>query len=268
MNTWLDIEKRFRDISPSLSGVRLDHQWGDAGEYWRVAGGSHDNNFEQFEILASIAGQLLEKSLPKNDPVLEKIVNEESYENRWYRAVWELTNKIENYTFGIMKNDNDEKVGQIHSAMIFNVVNVSANLCLRLHALYPIKEVNTNIPSINISGGTFGILNAGTIEETSSISINISSLREMGHEQLATAIEKLIKALEISNEINNSNKQEIIEQLSELSNQAIQPPEKRLKTSVIKSLTSSLATSLSVASDLAQLWSVCAPIITTHFLSK
>lgn len=265
MNTWLDLEKRFRDIVPMLSNARLDRQWGDAGEFWNLSGGFQSNFLEQYRMLALIAGQLLEKSLPKSDPLSVKILKETSFDGRWYRAIWELTNKKENYISGVMQDEKGEDAGHIYSAMIFDVVEVSANLCLRLHALYPIKDDKTDIPNINISGDFIGVLNAGEMEEIRSISVNISSLREAGNGELAAAIENLTKAVELSNEVDDLSKQEIIEQLSLLSTQAVEPPEKRLKPSIIKSITSSLATSLSVASDLSQIWSVWGPIIITFF---
>lgn len=266
MKNWIEIEKRFREIAPLLSDVRLDYQWGDAGVYWNLSGGYRNANFEQFKMLTLLAGQLLEKSLPKSDSSFQKIFTEETFEGRWYRAIWDLTNKQENHMFAVMKNDNGEDAGHIYSAMVFKVVDVSANLCLKLHALYPIVENSTHTPNINISGGNIGILNAGKMEEIQSIVVNISNLREMGHNELATAIDNLIKAVETNNEINTINKQEIIEQLSELSNQAIQPPEKRLKPSIIKSLLSGLGTSISITSDLSQIWSVWGPIIVSFFL--
>lgn len=265
MNTWLDLEKRFRDIAPTLSDVRLDHNWGDGGEHWNIAGGFRSGNLEQFKILVQLAGQLLEKSLPKEEQLLEKIMAEDAYERRWFRAVWETTNNRENFLFGTIKDDEGKEIGHIYSAMIYNVVDVSANLCLRLHALYPVKEENRFAPNINISGATIGILNTGKIEDAESISINITNLREMGQEQIATAIEKLAEAIKGSNELENIKKQEFIEQLGELSNQATLSSERRLRPSVLKSLTATLAASLSTVSDIAQIWSVWGPIIIAFF---
>ena len=63
MDSWLDIEQRFRLLAPELKHHRLDAQWGAAGEYWRIAGSGSTSATEQFEILSSLAGQLLRRVL-------------------------------------------------------------------------------------------------------------------------------------------------------------------------------------------------------------
>jgi len=60
MKTWLDLEVRFREISPALKRVRIDSQTGAAGEYWNIFKFDTSNEvISQFECLSYLAGQKL-----------------------------------------------------------------------------------------------------------------------------------------------------------------------------------------------------------------
>ena len=99
MRDWLEIEARFRRLAEPLQQMRLDFQWGAAGEYWRLAGVSGSPTTKEFEAIAAIAGRHLESVLPKQGEVFERINGESSTLHKWYRAVKELT---EDFKFGLL----------------------------------------------------------------------------------------------------------------------------------------------------------------------
>ena len=51
MNSWIDIENRFRNIAESLKYLILDYQWGAAGEHWGLSGMRKNTVVKQFEEL-------------------------------------------------------------------------------------------------------------------------------------------------------------------------------------------------------------------------
>jgi len=118
---------------------------------------------------------------------------------------------------------------------------------------------------INISRSTIGILNTGDIEEVQSISVNVSTLVESGHSEIAKALKNLTEAVAAEQKISSEERAELLDQLEELSRQATLKPEERAKTGVIKAILTSLATGLSAASGLAELWSTWGPAIRRFF---
>lgn len=139
MRTWIEAEERFRGLGDPLRFLRLDIQWGSAGEHWHVTGMPRTNDVVQFELLAAVCGRLLESSLDKTDELGAEILAEKDARTRWYRALKELAGYEANF-LAYEADERGNRTGAIHSACIPKVVEVSANLCLLLHVEYPVKD--------------------------------------------------------------------------------------------------------------------------------
>src|SRR5258708_6254163 len=87
MKSWLDLEQRFRNLAPSLQHSRLDAQWGAAGEYWRLAGVGVTPATHEYEILSTVAGQLLEKVLRPNEETEKALLGIADARTRWYNLL-------------------------------------------------------------------------------------------------------------------------------------------------------------------------------------
>ncbi|MGD2091655.1 MAG: hypothetical protein PVH61_36110 [Candidatus Aminicenantes bacterium] len=143
MNSWIDIEKRFRDIAESLKNLRLDYQWGAGGEYWHLylIGMRKNPVVSQFEELATIAGNLLNKTFDEKTELGEYLLSERDSKTRWYKALKEHSGEFE-----IDRNIPYLKGEPIFKGSVNSVAEVSANLCLKLHANQPIKEDRNHMP--------------------------------------------------------------------------------------------------------------------------
>lgn len=118
---------------------------------------------------------------------------------------------------------------------------------------------------IHLSNSTVGILNTGEIEDVQSISVNISTLAESGHAEMAKAIKELTEAVAASQELSADERAYVLENLEELSKQALLPPNERAKLGVIKSLASGVGASLSAAGGVAEVWSTWGGAIRAFF---
>lgn len=66
-------------------------------------------------------------------------------------------------------------------------------------------------------------------------------------------------------EITDEQRTELLDQLDELSTQAAIPQNKRVKPGVTKAILTGLATGMSAAGGLAEMWSTWSPAIRTFF---
>lgn len=104
--------------------------------------------------------------------------------------------------------------------------------------------------NIHVSNSEIGVLNTGTI---GNVDATVTVLRSAGNRELASAVATLSQAVIQSGQIANDSKNQILELLGALSEEAIAPKEKR-KTSVAKALLSELSGILSGVGALAGLW--------------
>lgn len=140
MNSWLELEKRFREVSAKLSNTRIDHQWGAAGEYWRITGSATTPTLQEFELLAALAGAALKKALKKSTPSAEFVFSEADDKTRWYRALRAWSGGFESTEHACQTNENGEFAGNIFSDTMYDPALMSANLCLKLHTDHPFPE--------------------------------------------------------------------------------------------------------------------------------
>jgi hypothetical protein len=141
MKSWIEFEQRFRELAAELPYIRLDHQWGAAGEYWRLAGSPENASTQRFELLCSHAGEAIFKALKKPASNIEHMLcKERNHLYRWYRALEEWSGGFKIVNYGIQTDENGEPAGTIFIGEIEDPVLRSANLCFKLHAEYPIPE--------------------------------------------------------------------------------------------------------------------------------
>jgi hypothetical protein len=252
MKTWPEFEQRFRQIATHLQDFRIDFALGAAGERWGLCGMPPNSFSRQFEALAELAGKALQECSIKYPELLPLIPMEKKLKHIWYRALKELSKEFKTNLLAV----------HIFSGSVMNIGEASANLCLLLHARYPltIKE-SISMNGINISNSNIGILNTGEIEDIQSISVNIKS----GTHEVAEAIKQITGAVSKSPDLAAPIRSMVLEQLEELSKQALIPIENRSKPGIIKAIISTLATTLSAAGGLAEVWSTWGPAIQKFF---
>lgn len=265
MKSWLDIEQRFRKLVDPLQYLRLDAQWGAAGEHWRLAGMQRNSRVKEFETLTSIAGNALAETLDQESELGRILLAEQNPRIRWYRALKATSGEFQQRLPSEQLNEHGDFAGHIFFGSIANVVEVSANFCLTMHVEHPLMNNETMGSNINISDSTIGILNTGEMEDIHSVSVNVSNLRESGHDEVAEALEQLTEAVAKSDEIAAETREAILEQLEELSRQAALEPEKRFKSGVIKALMVGISSGIGTAGALAEVWSTWGPTIRTFF---
>ena len=153
MDSWLELESRFRALAPALRFSRLDAQWGAAGEYWRIAGMGNSPIVQEFEILASLAGQQLAKALriagESNSPLLQ-VANAQ---HRWYGLLKESSQAFGDRSYGEQLNDDGSSAGFIYTGSIQPFAEASANLCLSLHISHPLTAKKSKWQSFYESYG-------------------------------------------------------------------------------------------------------------------
>lgn len=93
MRNWLELETRFRALLPLAQHLRIDYQWGAAGEHFHVSGMSHGTTVTHFNGLAQIAGEFLKDILPDSEQTRPILV--EAYaQKRWLRAMKEWSGEL------------------------------------------------------------------------------------------------------------------------------------------------------------------------------
>jgi hypothetical protein len=132
MLSWKELEEEFSKLKGPLQSSRIDVQWGDSGEHWRIAGSMDKTVLQRFKQLACIAGEkLLEVDQVKN---YKEIINENDPEIRWYKGIKNLLDNSFEFKFcGTMRDDKNNNVtGHIYAGSIYNIAEYSANLCLKM----------------------------------------------------------------------------------------------------------------------------------------
>ena len=143
MNSWLDLEERFRRLSEPLSYLRLDVQWGSSGEFWNVTGMSRNTVVRQFEALSGIAGRFLDRALKYEQEPGRTLLQEKDMERRWYRALKDLSGEFKSELPATESDGKGTILGHIYYGSVPHIAEVSANLCLELHSKFPVRDERT-----------------------------------------------------------------------------------------------------------------------------
>ena len=140
MNSWLELEQRFRALAPALRHYRIDAQWGAAGDYWRIAGSASNPATTEYEILSTLAGQMLQRVLSQKVESEKALISIEDPKIRWYTALKLLSPSFGNNLYAEQVKEDGSSGGFIFTGTISSIGEASANLCLAFHASHPIVE--------------------------------------------------------------------------------------------------------------------------------
>lgn len=120
---------------------------------------------------------------------------------------------------------------------------------------YPRREVvavgNVTLNNIKVEGSTIGVLNTGTIGTVDSA---VTALKQAGDTDAATIFAGITEAVANDSQLRADVKNQILELLSVLSTEATAPKARR-RSAAMMPLLERLATLMSGAAALAQLWS-------------
>ena len=125
----------------------------------------------------------------------------------------------------------------------------------------PIPPINYNNQSVTVNGGTIGAINFGNVEE---IRINLQAMHQSGELNLAASLASLTDAIIAANDADDAVKNELLEQISDLSSQAT-VSEKDRKPGRIKALFSAVQTGMAAVSSAAGAWAAVEPLLKGHF---
>ena len=113
-----------------------------------------------------------------------------------------------------------------------------------------IQAGGVTLNNIHVTNSEIGVLNTGTIENVDS---TVTVLKTEGNNELANAITALSEAVIKAGEIPTNQKNQILELLGSLSEEAVAPKEKR-KLAVARALMTELSGVLGGVATLAQTW--------------
>lgn len=140
MKTWLELEERFKELQEPLRHYRLDIQWGSQGEYFNITGGPPNSYTRKFEVLAGVAGRFLERSVSEKSEPGTTLLKESNAALRWYRALKGLSGDFEHSDPARVLDDEGNFQGHIFFGSLHSVAQASANLCLKMHAEFPLRD--------------------------------------------------------------------------------------------------------------------------------
>jgi len=164
-----------------------------------------------------------------------------------------------------MLEEGDELARQYnHAANRMDAVTGNYGLTPRMpvrERRFIIQTGGVTLNNIHVSNSEIGVLNTGTIENVDS---TVTVLKSEGSTALAAAVTMLSEAVIKSAEVNAEQKNQILELLGTLSQEAVAPKEKR-KLSVARTLLTELSGILSGVSTLAQVWQKVEPLFRQAF---
>lgn len=116
---------------------------------------------------------------------------------------------------------------------------------------------NVTFNNINIDGSTVGAINTGIL---SNLDVSMDLVKSKGEDELAAAIKELTQAIYDSKEVDDSFKNDILDQLQFIVAQATAEPENR-STGLVKSVLAGIRSSISVVAGLLAIWDRVEPLI-------
>jgi hypothetical protein len=132
----------------------------------------------------------------------------------------------------------------------------------RYPARRPIVHVEgVTLNNIKVSGSQIGVLNTGSIE---TVDATVNVLRAEGQAELAAALTRLTEEVIKANTIHDNQKNQVIELLGALSEEAAAPAVKR-RLSVVKAMLGDLADALGGVAEIAVAWEAAKELLTRVF---
>ncbi len=139
-------------------------------------------------------------------------------------------------------------------------------IMVREQEAFPERAAVTREPTIqlNIQNSSIANLNLGSQLGTINAALQSISGQE-GQQELAQALKQLTEAVLSNANLPGSEKQEVVQALSTIAEQAEKKPENR-SAGTLKAVVAWLPTILSTAADLTALWDKYVPVIRAYFL--
>lgn len=125
----------------------------------------------------------------------------------------------------------------------------------------PVPPVYYQNQSVTVSGGVVGALNLGVARD---IQVDIKTLTERGDLEISKNIADLANVILNAEDADEATKNELIEQLALISQQAALQPEER-KPGQIKAIMAGIKTGAETISSVSSAWSAIGPLIGQYF---
>jgi len=125
----------------------------------------------------------------------------------------------------------------------------------------PMPSSYNNHQSVTITNSTVGAVNLGTANE---ITVDIKTMFQQGEAGLAEALLGLKDAVLADGEAQDDQKNEMLDQIAELTKQANTEPAKR-KTGIIKPTLAALKQGAEAVKGVAGAWAAVEPLLKGHF---
>jgi hypothetical protein len=138
MYTWSQLQTEFDALREGLHFYRLDYQWGAAGTYYRLTGGSPSDATRRFAVLADIAGRKLQE-LPTGT-LNEAVLETSDPAAQWYETLRYHSGAFEFGFAGKQKNDGGADLGNIYTGTLNHPADSSALVCLKFSCLPAVSQ--------------------------------------------------------------------------------------------------------------------------------
>jgi hypothetical protein len=184
MRTWKSLEDDFSRLSNPMQFVRLDFQWGAAGDRFTLAGPTDPTTERKFWALAGMAGGKLEELIGL--AALADIPKTDSDEERWILALRLLSGSVRDSHYAEQLDNEGNSLGLIFMGSIDRVADASASLCLTLEGM---SAPHTSRPFE-------AILSAPRYRGVNDHWVKAQQFRQQEQPDLANAAKEAISALE------------------------------------------------------------------------
>lgn len=125
----------------------------------------------------------------------------------------------------------------------------------------PVPPINYNNQTVTVTGGQVGAINFGNVDE---IQVHLQAMTRNGEAGVADALAALTTAVLNNNEVDQNAKNELLEQLAFISQQASAKPEER-KPGAIKAMLSAVKEGAGAITSAAGAWEALEPLLKGHF---
>lgn len=116
--------------------------------------------------------------------------------------------------------------------------------------------------NIKVDRSIVGSINTGNIK---SLDVSLSNIKQSGNEELADSLKKIAEAIVNSKDLKPKQKDEAIEGINFISDQAQEPPESR-KLSLLRTvITKQIPATINLSASLMTIWTKAGPIIKSYF---
>ncbi|MXO95581.1 hypothetical protein GRI34_04000 [Erythrobacter aquimaris] len=125
----------------------------------------------------------------------------------------------------------------------------------------PVPPIYFNSQSVNVSGSTVGNINLGVARDIQS---HLQVLTESGNVALSETLAELTNAILNAEDVDENSKNELVEQIALVTEQAAAKPDDR-KPGQVKAIVGAIKEGADAISSVSGAWSAAEPMIRTFF---